>query len=128
MCRGNVGIKEPRMAREGSLEGRVRELVAALLAEEGGDVRGEDINDIENAMCRIGDLVAREVGVQKLAAHTGDCAAAAPCPDCGGTAALEGERRRRLITRRGEVPLREARYHCRRCRRNFFPSDDRVGA
>lgn len=116
------------MAREGRLEGRVRELVAALLAEEGGDVHGEDINDIENAMCRIGDLVAREVGVQKLAAHTRDCAGEAACPRCGGAGALRGERPRRVITRRGEVPLREAKYHCRRCRRDFFPSDDRVGA
>ncbi len=81
------------MARKISKEeraARIKELVAAILIEEqaeGLDVEHETIDDIENAMIRIGDAVAREVGVQKLARHTGETSG--PCPlsalrACGG--------------------------------------------
>jgi hypothetical protein len=33
-----------------------------------------------------------------------------------------------LITRRGELPLTEAKYRCPKCRRHFFPSDQSVGS
>ncbi len=63
------------MAKNIAKEERIKALVAELLADEeaeGFDAQNENINDIEDAMVRIGDLVAREVGVQKLARHTGE--------------------------------------------------------
>ncbi len=62
----------------------------------------ENINDIEDAMVRIGDLVAREVGVQKLARHTGEVREHPPCPDCGQPGERLGRDARDLITRRGK--------------------------
>jgi hypothetical protein len=118
------------MARNKAGEERVKALVALLLADEEFEDRGgrrENINDIEDTMVRIGDLVAREVGRQKLARHTDEAPEHPPCPDCGHAAQRVGERRRDLITRRGEVPLTEAKYRCPKCRRHFFPSDGRVG-
>ena len=56
------------MARNKAIEERVKSLVAEMLAEEEGAGQLENINDIEDAMVRIGDLVAREFGVQALAA------------------------------------------------------------
>ena len=32
-----------------------------------------------------------------------------------------------VITRRGKVAVSEAKYHCSRCRRDFFPSDGAIG-
>jgi transposase-like protein len=73
-------------------------------------------------MVRIGDLVAGEFGRQKLARHTRHAPEDPPCPDCGHAGEHQGERTRAIITRRGEVPLTEAKYRCPKCRRLFFPS------
>ena len=118
------------MARNKAIEERVKTLVAELLAEEeegGLEGRRENINDIEDGMVWIGDMVAREFGVQKLARHTGRVPEHPPCPWCGQAGEHLGEQTRNLITRRGEVPLTEAKYHCPKCRRLFFPSDLRAG-
>jgi len=114
------------MARNKTAEERVKILVAELLADELAeevDWQAENINDIEDGMVRIGDLVAREFGLQKLARHTGPVPEHPPCPDCGHAGKHQGERTRDVITRRGEVPLTEAKYRCPKCRRHFFPSD-----
>jgi hypothetical protein len=118
-----------RITKEEKAE-RIKALVAALLAEEeaeGLDVRHETIDDIEDAMIRIGDAVAREVGVQKLACHTGDASGACPCPHCGQAGVYLKRQSRELISSRGNVPLSEAKYYCPKCRRNFFPSDEPPG-
>jgi Zn finger protein HypA/HybF involved in hydrogenase expression len=119
------------MASNKAIEERVKALVAELLADEeaeGRSAKGENINDIEEAMVRIGDMVAREFGGQKLAAHMSEPPPEPHCPDCGRAGERQGTRTRNVITRRGEVPLTEAKYHCPKCRRLFFPSDHRVGA
>lgn len=111
------------MARNKAIEERVKTLVAELLAEEEATDRLENINDIEDAMVRIGDMVAREFGAQKLAVRTSQIPKDPQCPDCGHAGEHLGEQTRDLITRRGEVPLTEAKYRCPKCRRLFFPSD-----
>ena len=116
------------MARNKAIEERVKSLVAEMLAEEEGAGQLENINDIEDAMVRIGDLVAREFGVQALAAQTRPLPEAPCCPGCGHVGEHLGKRERELITRRGEVPLTEAKYRCPKCRRLFFPSDCPAGA
>jgi hypothetical protein len=119
------------MASKKRIEDRIKTLVAEVLAEEAAEdsgVRRETINDIEDAMIRIGDQVAREFGIQKLAHYTDPQAEHPPCPDCGHVGEHVGEQARRLITRRGELPLTEAKYRCPKCRRHFFPSDSCSGA
>ena len=118
------------MASNKTRDERVKTLVAELLADEMEqrlDHRHENINDIEDAMVRIGDEVAREFGVQKLARHTGPSPEHPPCPACGRAGEPRGTHARQLITRRGEVPLTEMKYFCPQCRRLFFPSDGRLG-
>lgn len=118
------------MASSKAISERVKALVAELLADEeaqGLNAADENINDIEDGMVRIGDLVAREFGLRKFAAHMSRPPQDPRCPDCGHAGEHQGERTRQVITRRGEVPLTEAKYGCPQCRRLFFPSDDRVG-
>ena len=118
------------MARNKAIEERVKALVAALLADEeedGLNTKDENINDIEDGMVRIGDMVAREFGLRKLATHMSRPSTDPQCPDCGHVGEHQGERTRNVITRRGEVPLTEAKYRCPKCRRLFFPSDHRIG-
>ena len=109
---------------------RIKALVAAMLAEEEAeqsDSKHETIDDIENAMIRIGDAVAREVGVQRLARHTTQSGEPCPCPNCGQAGVYVKRRERELISSRGKVPLSESQYYCPKCRRNFFPSDGSFG-
>lgn len=118
------------MARNSFKQERIQALVAELLADEeaeGLSVEQENINDIEDAMIRFGDWVAREVGIQKLACHTGQLGEAPRCPTCGEKAERVGERARELITCRGKVPLSEAKCRCPKCRQHFFPSDQSAG-
>lgn len=118
------------MASRKAIEERVKEVVAAVLAmeaeEDGAAWEEETIDDIEDAMVRIGDLVAREVGVQKLARHT-EREKDERCPCCGRVGDCVARRSREIITRRGEVPVAESKHHCRKCRRDFFPSDGAIG-
>ena len=119
------------MARNKQVEERVKALVAEMLADEAAEEtagRRENINDIEEAMVRIGDMVAREFGVQKLAQHTSQKCEHPQCPTCGHAGEHVGEQTRDVITRRGDVPLTEAKYRCPKCRRLFFPSDRGAGA
>jgi hypothetical protein len=114
------------MASKKSTEERIKEVVAAVLAAEAeadGDAwEHETVDDIEDAMVRIGDLVACEVGVQKFARHT-EKVKDDRCPRCGRVE----DRDREIITRRGTVPVGEAKYHSHKCRRDFFPSDGAIG-
>jgi hypothetical protein len=119
------------MARNKSIEERVKALVAEVLADEeaeGLNTLGENINDIEDGMVRIGDMVAREFGARKLATHMSRPLEDPQCPTCGHAGEHQGERTRNVITRRGEVPLTEAKFSCPKCRRLFSPSDHRIGA
>ena len=118
------------MASKKLIEERIKEGVAAVLAAEAeadGDAwEHETIDDIEDTMVRIGDLVAREVAVQKLARHTAKVKDDR-CPRCGHAGDRVADRDREIITRRGAVPVSEAKYHCCKCRRDFFPSDGAFG-
>ena len=124
---GNLSKEERLLAKQERIKAFAAELLAMEEEESGGDFRTENINDIEDTMIRMGDAMAREVGVQKLARHTDAACQQAPCPRCGNSGQLVKKRARELLTARGPVPVTEAKYHCPKCRRNFFPSDGPVG-
>ena len=80
------------MARNKAIEERVQAVVAEMLADEeaqGLNAENENINDIEEGMVRIGDMVAREFGQRKLAAHMSRPPQDPRCP----TAARRGSAR-----------------------------------
>jgi hypothetical protein len=115
---------ERQEARLQARKARVQAVVAEMLAlelVEGGDDSHETIDDIEDGMVAIGDAVAREYAVQKLARRMPQSAPPPPCPECGQASEDRGLRRREIITRRGKVSITEAKCYCPQCRRNFFP-------
>lgn len=118
------------MAFQKSNEVSIEEVVAAIVAmeaEAGGDAwERETIDDIENEMVRIGNLVAQEIGRRKLARHLAEVKDDR-CPTCGNSGTSAGTRDRELVTRRGKIAVSEAKYHCRQCRRDFFPSNGTLG-
>ena len=115
------------MARNKTMEERVKALVAELLAEEGrSGGEPENINDIEDAMVRIGDMVAREFGMQKLAdSYAGIAEGSAVSPVWARGESWRGASPR-LDNSPRPGPLTEAKYRCPKCRRHFFPSDGSV--
>ncbi len=114
------------MAKQLSLEERVQSVIAEWLAEQ-PERKGETIDDIEEAGVNIGDMVARAMMAEKLVRHLEPPEEPPPCPDCGGPSQSAGVRKRPLLTRRGKVPLTEAKFRCPKCRRHFFPSDPSAG-
>jgi transposase-like protein len=105
---------------------RMQALIADLLAEqvEEGDLL---IDDIEDAMVELGDAVAQEYARQQLARQMAQPPDSPLCPHCRHPGEQAGQRNREILTRRGSVPIREAKYRCPKCRRHFFPSDRAAG-
>jgi hypothetical protein len=105
---------------------RMESLMRELLLEE--VVAGElSIDDIEEAMVELGDGVAREYARRQLACLLDGSPEHPPCPDCEHPGEPAGKREREILTRRGPVPICEAKYRCPKCRRHFFPSDCAAG-
>jgi hypothetical protein len=120
-----ASLEERREARAAARKARIQAVTAEMLAEEaarGWDELDGDINDIENAMCEIGDAVAREYAALKLAKRMPQSVPPPPCPTCGHASESRGQHERSLLTRRGVVPISEAKCYCPKCRRSFFPS------
>jgi tRNA(Ile2) C34 agmatinyltransferase TiaS len=43
------------------------------------------------------------------------------CPACGTEMHSKGRKRRRVVTRSGEIELERTYYYCERCKQGFFP-------
>lgn len=44
------------------------------------------------------------------------------CPTCGKEMHNKGRKRRRVVTRSGEIKLERTYYYCEHCKQGFFPS------
>lgn len=115
------------MAKSALNQERLQALLAEFLAEQVAE-GALSIDEIEDAMVELGDAVAREFAAQQLARQTANPPPTACCPDCEHAGERVGQRTRELLTRRGPVPINEAKYRCPKCRRHFFPSERAVGA
>ena len=115
------------MARPALSQERLQALLAEFLAEQVAE-GALTIDEIEDAMVELGDAVAREYAAQQLARQTANPPPAAGCPDGHERGEGVGQGEGELLTRGGPVPVSEAKYRCRQCRRHFFPSERAVGA
>lgn len=114
------------MERTSEIQQRILDF-SRQLAEEFGDIScdefGSPFEAIEVRGAEIGDMVMRGFAVQlsrkHLEASPADCQTA--CPDCGATGERKKLRSRKLQTIRGEIEIQEPEYHCKDCRRSFFP-------
>jgi len=43
------------------------------------------------------------------------------CPLCGGKLHNKGKHKKRVVTMRGETDVERSYYHCKICRRGYFP-------
>jgi len=85
--------------------------------------------DIETLSEQIGDeltrqLASRELSNRSLKSFQSKCH---DCPTCGRTWPIETEPEPVLLDgTRGEIEYIEPRCHCKKCRRDFFPSGGRT--
>ena len=95
-------------------------------APKSGTIRFEEL---ESDAAELGDAVAREIMQQVLQeqAQEDHPETSCECSVCGRSGELEDVKPRVVQTRRGEVNWPEPRYFCKRCRKAFFPSYQRLG-
>jgi hypothetical protein len=129
MVKEDSPMSRPRLSKDPS-DPRFRELVRALRqAISGPDPVAPDVHfgDIEDMAHEIGRAVAREVCEQAAAEQAASAERPHPCPECNRECA-GAVASRDLVTRDGPIRFPEARHHCPRCRRAFFPQSTAAGA
>ena len=83
-------------------------------------------DDIEMGADVVGKQLSREIQEQRSREVAGDQPAEAACPECGRKATVQTTRRKARSIH-GGVEILETKARCRRCRRDFFPSESGVG-
>lgn len=99
----------------------VEEVKAVFCESSSLDGRPKTFSELEEECIRAGDWLTAAVLEARVAARmslkTVPC-----CPRCHREGEQEPDEPRVLQTDRGEVSWLEPAYHCRHCRRSFFPS------
>ncbi len=105
---------------EQQLQVRIKGLVDEALskARKGKALSLSEIEDIAlGVRAKVGQEVAqalvREQAVVSVPGPT--------CPQCGREMHYKGLKKRRVVSRSGEVDWERAYYYCEECRRGFFP-------
>jgi len=99
------------------------------LASEMGEISWEEYGSpfaaIEARTAEIGDRVGQEMAAQlsRIKNESPPPVDQCRCPQCDQPGKLKRLRQRELQTTRGTTQLTEPEYHCKQCRRSFFPSD-----
>lgn len=116
------------MATSEELKQRIAAFAAELRAEI-GDVplpaEGCWLDIVEEMAIEIGDAMATAMVENHSQQHAEKCEA--DCPKCGKQGKYRGARERELITRRGPAKISEPKFYCVKCRKSFFPDDQRTG-
>ncbi len=117
------------MKTKEELEAKVRAFSLELAAEMGEISReeyGSPFAAIEARTAEIGDRLGQEMAAQlsRMKNETPPPDDQCRCPQCDHPGELKRLRRRELQTTRGTTELTEPEYHCKKCRRSFFPSDE----
>ena len=104
---------------------QLREQMLRELAD--GTATHGTLDQIEDAVARLGDEFRRRLQEQIIAERTREPREnALPCP-CGGRARYRLTRERVLLTRHGELRLARPYYHGSACHHGFVPLDAALG-
>jgi hypothetical protein len=101
------------------------QVLAQLYGPTGAPALGTRFDDIESAGVEVGDAISRAIvqaAVRQQAAET-----PAKVCSCGTPLEERDPDPRTLTMRRGEIGWNEPLGHCKRCRRDFFPSESQLG-
>ena len=112
------------MATSKELQDRIAAFAHELAVEELGEIDDSNalswLDAVERRAVEIGDAIAVELITQTAAQRPVE-ADESTCPQCGKLGRYQGQRDRRLRTRRGPTTITEPEYYCPCCRKAFFP-------
>lgn len=105
-------------AVETALRERINGLVEEALTCADKPLTLSDIEDIAlSVRARMGEAVT-----QALVAHQAPVAVPGPaCEECGREMHYKGLKKRKVVSRSGEVEWERPYYYCATCRRGIFP-------
>ena len=114
-----MGLSDTQRDRLRQIADEVKEIVGGCLHADG---RPMTFAELEEECIEAGDLLTASVLQQRVAQR--QMPDDAPCcPTCHREGIPDSDDEARVLqTDRGEVGWMEAAYHCRSCRRSFFPS------
>jgi hypothetical protein len=103
---------------EGQLRERVNELISEALARANKPLTLSEIEEIAlSVRAQVGEAVT-----QVLVEHQAAPSVPGPvCEECGAEMHYKGLKKRRLVTRSGEVDWERPYYYCPTCQRGLFP-------
>jgi hypothetical protein len=105
---------------EQQLRTRINHFVDEALAEARKD-KTLSLGDIEDIALAVRAKVGQEVA-QTLVQEQATVSVPGPrCTTCGREMHYKGLKKRRIVSRSGEVDWERPYYYCEACRRGFFP-------
>ena|SRR5579863_2132175 len=109
---------------ESGLQARMNGWVAEALASGEGPL---SLSEIEAIALKLRERIGAAV-TQELVRQQAPMSVPGPaCEGCGQEMHYKGLKKRRIVTRTGEVEWERPYYYCDGCRRGFFPPRPRVG-
>lgn len=98
----------------------VEAIIEKLDTEKGSD---EEITlrDIEQAVFAAGQKIQAKLTAYLVQANETNVKDPDACPECGGKLRNKGKRRKRVVTKTGEVTVRRDYYYCESCQKGLFP-------
>jgi hypothetical protein len=121
---GNVEALKEKLER---LMREAAETAADLQIAERGRRGPVHFSQIEAAAHAVGCALSSGIQERVVREAVSDVPAKLPCPDCGALCKVKFDRRT-IQSTDGPVVVLEPECHCRRCRRDFFPSARNTGA
>ncbi len=116
---------------EDRLRRRISEMATQLALEEKEKLgAAETFVDLERLAVEIGDELTRQLTGSVLSSRAEEATKCAvhECPTCGKACAVEDAEPLILKGMRGDIEYCEPKYHCSRCRRDFFPGGEGTSA
>ena len=113
-----MGLSVIQRKRLQEIAVEAKEIVGGCLHEDG---RPMTFAELEDECIEAGNLLSSAV-LQQRVTERPPPQQLPSCPTCGRQGKPGPDEPRVLQTDRGEVEWLEPTYHCRHCRRSFFPS------
>ena len=105
---------------EHQLRTRINRLVDEVLGEARKD-KPLSLSDIEDLALAVRAKVGQEVAQTLVQEQAAVSVPGPKCATCGREMHYKGLKKRRIVSRSGEVDWKRPYYYCEHCRRGFFP-------
>ena len=105
---------------EQELRARINRLVDEALAEARKD-KPLSLSNIEDIALAVRAKVGQEVAQTLVREQAAVIVPGPKCTKCGREMHYKGPKKRRIVSRSGEVDWERPYYYCEHCRRGFFP-------